>query len=61
MNDACIGCAICSEIAPDNFRFNHETGCVTVTKQPGTEKEARLCVEVMDVCPVNAVGVAGKT
>ncbi|MBT8372036.1 MAG: ferredoxin [Deltaproteobacteria bacterium] len=61
VNDTCIGCAICSEIAPDNFRFNHEQGCEYVCKQPGTEKEVCLCVEAMDICPVNAIEVAGET
>jgi len=60
VNDACIGCAICSEIAPDNFRFDHEQGCEYICKQPGTEKEERLCVEAMDICPVSAIVVAGK-
>jgi ferredoxin len=60
VNDACIGCAICSEIAPDNFRFNHEQGCEYVCKQPASEKEKRLCVEAMDICPVNAIGVAAN-
>jgi len=61
VNDDCIGCAICSEIAPDNFRFNHEKGYDYVCKQPVTEKEERLCVEAMDICPVNAIEVAGET
>lgn len=61
VNDACIGCAICSEIAPNNFRFDHEQGCEYVCKQPDTEKEERLCVEAMDICPVSAIEVAGET
>jgi len=61
VNNDCIGCVICSEIASDNFRFNHEQGCVYVCKQPDTEKEERLCVEVMDLCPVNAIEIAGRT
>ena len=61
VNDDCIGCAICSEIAPDNFRFNHEQGCEYVCKQPGSETEVCLCIEAMDICPVNAIEVAGET
>ncbi len=60
VNDDCIGCAICSEIAPENFRFNHEQGCDYVCKQPDTAKEERLCDEAMDTCPVNAIEVAGE-
>jgi ferredoxin len=61
VNDACIGCAICSEIAPEIFRFNHEQGCAYVCRQPGIEKEVHRCVEAMDICPVNAIEVAGET
>jgi len=61
VNNDCIGCVICSEIAPGNFRFDYELGCVYVYKQPDTEKEERLCVEVMDLCPVNAIEIAGRT
>ncbi len=59
VTDGCIGCNICSEIAPENFRFNHDQGCVYVCKQPETEKEEHLCDEAMDICPVNAIEVAG--
>ena len=58
VNDGCIGCTICSEIAPDNFRFDHEQGCDYVCKQPDTENEECLCDEAMDICPVNAIEVA---
>jgi len=61
VKDTCIGCVICSEIAPHNFRFDHEQGCEYVCKQPDTEKEARRCVEAMDICPVNAIVFAGET
>ena len=60
VSDACIGCAICSEIAPENFRFDHEEGCEYVCKQPASEKERQLCVEAMDICPVNAIVVTGE-
>ncbi|MGD8266615.1 MAG: ferredoxin [Desulfobacterales bacterium] len=61
VNDACIGCNICAEIAPQNFRFNHEQGCDYVCKQPDTEEEEHLCEEAMDICPVNAIEVAGES
>jgi ferredoxin len=60
VNGGCIGCTICSEIAPENFRFDHERGCDYVCKQPETEKEESLCVEAMDICPVGAIEIAGK-
>ena len=60
-NDDCIGCAICSEIAPANFRFDHDQGRGYVCKQPGTGTEERLCTEAMDICPASAIEVAGTS
>jgi len=60
VNDGCIGCVICAEIAPDNFRFNHEQGCGYIGKQPDTDKEACLCVEAKDICPASAIEVADE-
>jgi ferredoxin len=55
VNDRCIGCCICSAIAPQNFRTNHEDGVDYVYKQPDEPGEDRLCAEAMDICPVNAI------
>lgn len=59
VDEKCIGCTICSEIAPDNFRSNLHEGYDYVCKQPGSEKEEQLCEEVMDICPVNAIQNSG--
>jgi ferredoxin len=59
VDERCIGCAICSEIAPHNFCCDHEQGYVYVSKQPGNDKEESLCVEAKDICPVNAIGDSG--
>lgn len=51
----CIGCCICSEIAPLNFRTDHEDGYANVCKHPHGTEEIELCTEAMDVCPVGAI------
>ena len=55
----CIGCTLCSEIAPDNFSENTDAdlafGHNYVRKQPETEAEKRLCREAMIVCPADAI------
>lgn len=53
----CIGCSLCSEIAPDNFAANNEEGYEYVSVQPCCESEEALCREAMELCPVNAIGV----
>ena len=55
VDDRCIGCGICSEIAPLNFRSDHEQGVDYVYRQPGNDIEDRLCAEAMEICPVNAI------
>jgi ferredoxin len=55
----CIDCALCSAIAPDNFRENDDmelaVGNSYVYKQPENEAQENLCLEAMDVCPANAI------
>lgn len=55
----CIGCLLCSEIAPENFSENTDedlaVGHNYVCKQPETDAEEGLCQEAMDVCPADAI------
>jgi ferredoxin len=55
----CIGCNVCAEIAPENFRSDLEEGHEYICKQPTTETEEGLCREAMEICPVNAIGNDG--
>ena len=59
VDECCIGCSICSEIAPRNFRTNHEHGYDYVYKQPQSHNEHQMCDEAMHVCPVNAICIDG--
>jgi ferredoxin len=52
----CIGCAVCAEIAPRIFRFDHEQGCAYVFRQPDGDAEDGLCTEAVEICPVDAIG-----
>ena len=62
----CIGCMICREIAPENFRENdpyddyHAVICF-VAKQPDNDAELSLCEEAMDICPANAIHNDGQS
>lgn len=55
----CIGCDLCAEIAPGNFKENRDeelaVGNCFVHKQPEHEAEAVLCEEAMDACPADAI------
>ena len=61
VDEECIDCNLCSEIAPDNFKVNEEEGHDFVYKQPLTDEEEDLCVEALESCPVEAIGNDGKS
>ena len=64
VNHLCIGCMLCSEIAPDNFKpcldMDSEVEYSFLYKQPSTKLEDDLCAESMDICPVDAIGDDGN-
>ena len=53
--DTCIGCSLCHEISPKNFRMNIEEGYDYVLKQPETQEEEMLCLKAMQSCPADAI------
>ncbi len=55
VDSECIGCSICPEIAPDNFKSNLQEGYEYVCRQPSSEEEEQLCAEAMEICPVDAI------
>ncbi len=63
VSEECIGCTLCSEIAPEIFALNADEDLPTehnyVCKQPVTAQEEELCEEAMDSCPGNAIGNDG--
>jgi ferredoxin len=60
----CIGCTLCSEIAPDNFMENLDeelfAGNNYVCKQPDSDDQETLCKEAMDNCPASAIRNDGE-
>lgn len=62
---ACIGCTLCSVIAPANFMENTDeelaVGHCYVFNQPETEAEVLVCEEAMDVCPADAIRNNGSS
>ena len=59
VDQECIDCNLCSEIAPDNFAVESEEGHDYVYKQPQTEQELNLSFEALECCPVEAIGHDG--
>lgn len=59
VDQGCIDCNLCSEIAPDNFAVENDAGHDFVFKQPEGEQEMDLSLEAMECCPVEAIGNDG--
>lgn len=59
VDQECIDCNLCSEIAPDNFAVDEDEDHDFVKKQPVNDDELSLCAEAMECCPVEAIGNNG--
>ena len=59
VDEECINCDACREIAPNNFTRNEDEGYSYVYKQPKTQEEEELCAEALEGCPVEAIGDDG--
>jgi len=59
VDDQCIDCDQCREIASDIFGRDEATGHSYVYRQPETPDEETLCLEAMENCPVEAIGDNG--
>ncbi len=60
VDNECIDCNLCREIAPDNFKANEDGGYSYVYKQPKEQGEADACSQAMEECPVEAIGDDGR-
>jgi ferredoxin len=60
VDDQCIDCDLCREMASACFKREENGGYSYVCKQPEGENELALCREAMESCPVNAIGSDGE-
>ena len=59
VDEQCIDCDLCREVAPTCFGRNDKEGHSYVFKQPENEEEEKFCIEAMEGCPVEAIGDFG--
>ena len=52
----CICCAVCVDLAPENFRESDVETHRICFKQPETAEELEACLEAAECCPVEAIG-----
>src|SRR5688500_4920166 len=60
VDDTCIDCDLCREIAPQTFRRDEETGNSYVHRQPGSGEEIALAEEAARSCPTETIGKDGE-
>lgn len=59
VDDQCINCGVCNEIAPELFKIEDDEGYAFVAKQPAGDDDAELMKEAIESCPVEAIGDDG--
>ena len=59
VDQECIDCDLCREVAPTIYKRNDEGGHSFVVKQPDGQVEEDMAKEALDGCPVEAIGDAG--
>ena len=55
----CISCGQCRDIAADYFAEDPESGVFYVNKQPVTPEGVTVCEDALKTCPVEAIGNNG--
>ncbi|WP_457599821.1 MBL fold metallo-hydrolase [Hydrogenivirga sp.] len=58
VDESCIDCSVCREIAPGVFGDGDENACVV--KQPLSEEEELSAFQALVSCPVSAIGTLSK-
>lgn len=55
VNDACIACGVCVNIAPEIFEINNENWKSHAIKQPETPEEQKKFEDAKASCPTSAI------
>ena len=56
VDDQCICCGLCENVAPETFRMSDDGGNFLVYRQPGTPGEIADAENARERCPVEAIG-----
>ena len=56
MDDECIDCSLCQELAPENFSRSDAQDYAFVSKQAITKSEEGQCQDALNTCPIDAIG-----
>lgn len=59
VDETCIDCEVCREIATANFARDDKTRKSYVFAQPGNPADEAACLAALEECPVEAIGNDG--
>jgi ferredoxin len=59
VDQQCIDCDLCRETAPGFFTRHDDGGYSFVHKQPSAPEDLEKCMEALEGCPVEAIGLDG--
>ena len=59
VDEQCIDCDACRDVAPGFFKRSDDNGYSYVYNQPITDEEIQLCNDALEDCPVEAIGNDG--
>lgn len=55
VNDECIACDTCTDIAKNHFKLTLDYDHAYVSKQPSSAAEITVCKDALEACPVGAI------
>jgi ferredoxin len=59
VDEECIACELCVDVAPGNFMMTDDGTHAYVYKQPENDEEIAASDDAMTSCPVDAIGKDG--
>ena len=60
VDNSCIDCDMCREIAPASFKRNDDIGLSIVFRQPTSAREWEAAREAKSSCPTESIGDDGE-
>jgi glyoxylase-like metal-dependent hydrolase (beta-lactamase superfamily II)/ferredoxin len=60
VDETCIDCATCRNLAPDVFAYSEQAGMTIVGKQPSSPAETRRAAMALVACPTSSIGSEHK-
>ncbi|NEE07386.1 ferredoxin [Streptomyces sp. SID7499] len=55
IDDTCIDCKLCNDLAPDNFDADLDNDVHYVCKQPETSDELERVLDAFESCPTESI------